>query len=43
VLWSLYQFKTERLYNADGGHAGPLGMDIIEDVIYKNLVEKGWF
>jgi len=43
VLWSLYQFKTERLYNADGGHAGTLGMDIIEDVIYKNLVEKGWF
>jgi hypothetical protein len=43
VLWSLYQFKTERLYNADGGHAGPLGMDIIENVIYKNLVEKEWF
>lgn len=44
VLWSLYQFKVHGTsYNVDGGHAGPKGMDIIEDVIYKNLLEKGWF
>jgi len=44
VLWSLYQFKVHGTdWNADGGHAGPKGMDIIEEVIYKNLVEKNWF
>ena len=44
VLWSLYQFKPhDTSYNVDGGHAGPKGMDIIEGVIYKNLLEKNWF
>jgi len=44
VLWSLYQFKPhDTSYNVDGGHAGPKGMDIIERVIYKNLLEKNWF
>lgn len=43
VLWSLYQFKTNRKYNDDGGHAGPKGMELIADVIEKNLKEKGWF
>ena len=43
VLWSLYQFKETTDWNVDGGHAGPNGMKLIEAVIYKNLVEKGWF
>jgi len=44
VMWSLYQFKPHRTdWNADGGHAGPKGMDLIESVIYKNLLEKNWF
>ncbi len=43
VLWSLYQFKDTREWNVDGGHAGPLGMKQIKDVLYKNLIEKGWF
>lgn len=44
VLWSLYQFKTHNTeWNLDGGHAGPLGMKLIADVLYKNLVSKGWF
>lgn len=43
VLWSLYQFKTHNTdWNIDGGHAGPLGMKLIADVLYKNLVSKGW-
>ena len=42
VLWSLYQFKTEPRWNVDGGHAGPLGMELIEKVIFKNLQEKSW-
>jgi len=44
VIWSLYQFKPhESEWNVDGGHAGSLGMDLIKDVIKKNLEEKGWF
>jgi hypothetical protein len=43
VLWSLYQFKECTEWNVDGGHAGPNGMRLIETVIYKNLVKKGWF
>lgn len=44
VMWSLYQFKPHRTdWNVDGGHAGPKGMHLIEHVIYKNLLEKGWF
>jgi hypothetical protein len=43
VLWSLYQFKEFKNWNVDGGHAGPKGMELMEKVIYKNLVEKGWF
>ena len=44
VLWSLYQFKTHGTdWNVDGGHAGPKGMRLIADVLYKNLVNKGWF
>jgi len=43
VLWSLYQFKPHQTeWNADGSHAGPLGMKLIADTIYKNLVNKGW-
>ena len=43
VLWSLYQFKPHQSeWNIDGGHAGSLGMDLIKDVIKKNLEEKGW-
>jgi hypothetical protein len=44
ILWSLYQFKTHGTeYNVDGGHAGPAGMKLIADVLYKNLINKGWF
>jgi hypothetical protein len=44
VLWSLYQFKDHRTeWNVDGGHAGPKGMELICDVIEKNIKEKGWF
>lgn len=43
VLWSLYQFKECTEWNVDGGHAGPKGMELMEAVIYKNLVKKGWF
>jgi hypothetical protein len=44
VLWSLYQFKPHQSeWNIDGGHAGPKGMDLITDVLYKNLIQKGWF
>jgi len=43
VLWSLYQFKHEKIWNDDGGHAGPKGMEILCDVIEKNIKEKGWF
>lgn len=44
VLWSLYQFKQHQSeWNADGSHAGPKGMELICDVIEKNLKEKGWF
>jgi hypothetical protein len=43
VLWSLYQFKESTDWNVDGGHAGAKGMELMESVIYKNLVEKGWF
>ena len=42
VLWGLYQFKYEKKWNVDGGHAGPKGMKLIESVIYENLVQKGW-
>lgn len=44
VLWGLYLFKPMRTaWNIDGGHAGPLGMQLIANTIYKNLVDKGWF
>jgi hypothetical protein len=44
VLWSLYQFKAHNTdFNVDGGHAGPAGMRLISDMIYKNLITKGWF
>jgi hypothetical protein len=44
IIWSLYQYKVENEeYNVDGGHAGPLGMDRIYDMIYLNLIQKGWF
>jgi len=44
VLWSLYQFKPHQSeWNIDGGHAGTKGMDLITDVLYKNLIQKGWF
>jgi len=43
VLWSLYQFKPHQTeWNIDGGHAGPLGMKLIADTVYKSLVNKGW-
>lgn len=43
VLWSLYQFKQHGTeWNRDGSHAGPLGMKLIADVLYKNMVSKGW-
>lgn len=42
VVWSLYQYHLEPQVNADGGHAGPIGMDRIFDVIYLNLIDKGW-
>lgn len=44
VLWSLFQFKQHQTdWNLDGGHAGPLGMKLIENAIYTNLINKGWF
>jgi hypothetical protein len=44
ILWSLYQFKPHQSdWNVDGGHAGPLGMKLIKNVIYQNLIKKGWF
>lgn len=43
ILWSLYQFKFKKKWNVDGGHAGPKGMELIKDVIYENLKNKGWF
>lgn len=44
ILWSLYQFKQhDTKWNIDGGHAGPLGMNLIADVLHKNLLNKGWF
>lgn len=48
ILYDLYRFKSikgavDDSWNIDGGHAGPLGMKLIADVIYKNLVTKGWF
>jgi len=44
VLWSLYQFKDHHTdWNTDGGHAGPKGMELITDVLQKNLEKKGWF
>ena len=42
ILWSLYQFKVEKDWNVDGGHAGPTGMELIQKVIYQNLQEKSW-
>lgn len=44
VLRSLFMFfKTESEWNADGAHAGPTGMKLISNVLYTNLVKKGWF
>lgn len=44
VLRSLFMFfKTESEWNVDGAHAGPTGMKLIADVLYTNLVKKGWF
>lgn len=44
VLWSLFQFKdTQTEWNIDGVHAGPKGMELISQVILKNLKEKHWF
>lgn len=44
VLWNLYMYHANDMeINVDGGHAGPKGHALIENVIYTNLIEKGWF
>ena len=44
ILWMLYWVDiTSESVCYDGGHAGPEGMKRIEECIYQNLIEKGWF
>ena len=43
ILWNAYLNQHGPEWSPDGGHAGPKGMDRILEMIYDNLVTKGWF
>lgn len=42
ILWNSYLNQYGDEWSPDGGHAGPKGMDRIVDVLYDNLIDKGW-
>jgi hypothetical protein len=44
ILWNSFLNQPPGLeWSPDGGHAGPKGMDRILEMVWDNLVNKGWF
>ena len=43
ILWNAYINQYGDEWSPDGGHAGPLGMNRIVNMIEKNLIKKNWF
>ena len=42
ILWNSFLNQHGDEWSPDGGHAGPKGMDRILEMIYDNLIIKGW-
>lgn len=43
ILWNSFLNQYGEEWSPDGGHAGPKGMNRILEMIWDNLVNKGWF
>jgi len=43
ILWNSFLNQDGIEWSPDGGHAGPKGMDRILEMVWDNLVNKGWF
>ena len=43
ILWNSFLNQYGEEWSPDGGHAGPKGMDRILEMLYDNLITKGWF
>jgi hypothetical protein len=43
ILWNSFLNQYGPEWSLDGGHAGPKGMNRILEMIWDNLVNKGWF
>jgi len=43
ILWNSFINQWGVEWSPDGGHAGPKGMDRIVEMLFDNLLIKGWF